>query len=211
LISTVAPTNSGQLYYGPLPSQDMAEKFASDVLDYFKMRRCVDDLRPDPAFPGCVYSEMKMCMAPCFKGCTDEEYRAEVARVQNFFDTSGESLTRELSEQRDRASAELAFEEAAAVHAKLDKLKPVLSQLPEVVQRLDQLDAIVVQPSSDPSAVCLFRFQHAQITGRVEFRIERRPEALPADVLGGAGERAVKPQTMESRVEEIIAKFPAIA
>ena len=46
-----------------------------------KMRRCVEDLNPDPAFPGCVYSEMKMCLAPCFRGCTDDEYRAEVVRV----------------------------------------------------------------------------------------------------------------------------------
>ena len=64
----------------------MAEKFANDALDFFKIRRCVDELNPDPAFPGCVYSEMKMCLAPCFKGCTDEAYAAEVARVETFFD-----------------------------------------------------------------------------------------------------------------------------
>ena len=61
------------------------------------MRRCVDDLHPDPAFPGCIYSEMKMCLAPCFKGCTDEDYRAEVARVQAFFDSGGDSLVREIT------------------------------------------------------------------------------------------------------------------
>ena len=60
------------------------------------MRRCVDDLHPDPAFPGCIYSEMKMCLAPCFKGCTDEEYAAEVARVQDFFENAGQSLGREI-------------------------------------------------------------------------------------------------------------------
>jgi hypothetical protein len=37
----------------------------NDSLDFFKMRRCVDDLNPDPKFPGCIYSEMKMCLAPC--------------------------------------------------------------------------------------------------------------------------------------------------
>ena len=66
------------LYYGPFPSRAAAEKFANDSLDFFKMRRCVDDLHPDPQFPGCIYSEMKMCLAPCFKGCTDEDYHAEV-------------------------------------------------------------------------------------------------------------------------------------
>ncbi len=65
------------LYYGPFPSRTAAEKFANDSLDFFKMRRCVDDLHPDPQFPGCIYSEMKMCLAPCFKGCTDEDYHAK--------------------------------------------------------------------------------------------------------------------------------------
>src|SRR5882724_4640034 len=73
------------LYYGPFPGRTTAEKFLNDSLDFFKMRRCVDDLQPDPAFPGCIYSEMKMCLAPCFKGCTDEEYGGEVTRVRNYF------------------------------------------------------------------------------------------------------------------------------
>ena len=36
------------LYYGPFPSRTAAEKFANDSLDFFKMRRCIDDLHPDP-------------------------------------------------------------------------------------------------------------------------------------------------------------------
>ena len=73
-------TSGKNVYYGPFASRVAAEKFMNDALDFFKMRRCVDDLHPDPKFPGCIYSEMKMCLAPCFKGCTDDEYRGEVAR-----------------------------------------------------------------------------------------------------------------------------------
>ncbi len=190
-----SPHNLSNLYYGPFPSRVAAEKFASDALDFFKMRRCVDDLHPDPAFPGCVYSEMKMCLAPCFKGCTDADYHAEVARVQTFFDTAGVSLTRELAQHRDHASTELAFEDAAAVHAKIEKLKPLLSQLPEIVQRLDRLDAIIIQPSADPDSVTLFRFSSACFRGPISFTIQ------PA-----AGSPAVG--SMESRVQEAIATFP---
>ncbi len=57
--------NGRALYYGPFASRTAAEKFMNDSLDFFKMRRCVDDLHPDPKFPGCIYSEMKMCLAPC--------------------------------------------------------------------------------------------------------------------------------------------------
>ena len=96
----------------------MAEKFANDALDLFKMRRCTDDLNPDPAFPGCIYSEMKMCLAPCFKGCTDEQYAAEVERVQQFLESGGQSLVREMERLRDEASANLDFEAAAALHVR---------------------------------------------------------------------------------------------
>jgi excinuclease UvrABC nuclease subunit len=185
------------IYYGPFPSRTAAEKFASDSLDFFKMRRCVDDLHPDPKFPGCIYSEMKMCLAPCFKGCTDDEYRAEVSRVQAYFDTGGESLVREISVQRDSASSNLDFESAAALHARLDKLKPMLSQLPEVVHRIDRLGAMMAQPSASRESVNFFRIDAGCISGPVTFPIQ-------------AAEHT-KSQSMESRVQEALAAFAPVA
>jgi excinuclease ABC subunit C len=184
------------LYYGPFLSRTAAEKFASDSLDFFKMRRCVDDLHPDPKFPGCIYSEMKMCLAPCFKGCSDEEYRAEVSRVQAYFDTSGESLVREISGQRDSASASLDFENAAALHARLDKLKPMLSQLPEIVHRIDRLAGVMVQRSATQESVNFFQIDAGRISGPVTFPIQ-------------AAEHT-KSQSMESRVQESLASFPPV-
>ena len=157
------------IYYGPFPSRLAAEKFMSDALDFFKMRRCTDDLHPDPKFPGCVYSEMKMCLAPCFKGCTDDEYRTEVVRVEDFLNTRGESLKRQIAAERDRASESLAFEEAAALHTRLEKLAPVLQQMPEAVHRLDQMRALIVQQSAAPETVALFRVDAGAIAGPLIF------------------------------------------
>ena len=183
------------IYYGPFPSRTAAENFASDSLDFFKMRRCVDDLHPDPKFPGCIYSEMKMCLAPCFKGCSDEEYQAEVSRVQAYFDTSGESLVREISFQRDSASANLDFESAAALHVRLDKLKPLLNQLPEIVHRVDRLAGVMVQRSASQESVNFFRIDAGRISGPVTFAIQ-------------AAEHT-KSQSMESRIQEALAAFPS--
>ncbi len=179
------------LYYGPFPSRVAAEKFANDSLDFFKMRRCVDDLHPDPQFPGCIYSEMKMCLAPCFKGCTDAEYQAEVGRVQSYFDSSGGSLVREMTTQRDQASSSLDFENAAALHAKVEKIKPVLGQLPEIVRRIDQLTAIMVQPSAVPESVAFFAVDAGLITGPLTFPIQATEHT--------------KSQSMESRVQAALA------
>jgi excinuclease ABC subunit C len=183
------------LYYGPFQSRTVAEKFMNDSLDFFKMRRCVDDLHPDPQFPGCIYSEMKMCLAPCFKGCTDKEYSDEVNRVQSYFDSGGESLSREFSTQRDAASANLAFEEAAAIHVRLEKLKPVLSQFPEIVRRLDRLSAVMIQPCHLADSVTFFRIESGAMSGPVVFSIQ------PAD--------HTKSQSMESRVLAVLDSFPS--
>ncbi len=182
------------IYYGPFFSRVAAEKFMNDALDFFKMRRCMDDLHPDPAFPGCVYSEMKMCLAPCFKGCTDDEYRAEVVRVENFLDTRGESLKRQIAMDRDRASESLAFEEAAALHVRLEKLAPVLQQMPEVVQRIDRMHALIVQCSATPESVALFRVDGGAIAGPLTFPI--------------SGAEHTKSQSMEARVESALSDFP---
>jgi excinuclease ABC subunit C len=178
------------LYYGPFISRVAAEKFMNDSLDFFKMRRCVDDLHPDPKFPGCIYSEMKMCLAPCFKGCSDEEYVVEVNRVQAYFDSAGDSLLRELSTEREASSARLAFEDAAATHARVEKLKPIVSQLPEMVQRLDRLSALMIQPSSVAGSVAFFRIECGRISGPIVFSIQTAEHA--------------KSQSMEARVQEAL-------
>jgi excinuclease UvrABC nuclease subunit len=183
------------LCYGPFPSRVAAEKFANDSLDFFKMRRCVDDLNPDPAFPGCIYSEMKMCLAPCFKGCTDDEYRAEVVRVRAYLDSGGHSLAREFERQRDDASANLDFEIAAALHARGEKLKPVLAQVPEIVHRIDALHGVIVQPSTAKESVALFRVDAGCIAGPANFSIQ------PAE--------HTKSQSMESRVQQALDAVPA--
>jgi excinuclease ABC subunit C len=181
------------LYYGPFVSRAAAEKFMNDSLDFFKMRRCVDDLHPDPVFPGCVYSEMKMCLAPCFKGCSDEEYGVEVARVKTYFDSGGDSLVRELGHQREAASADLAFEKAALIHAQVEKLKPIVNQLPEIVRRLDMLLALMIQPCHISGTVAFFLVKAGQILGPLSFPIQ-------------AAEYA-KSQSMEFRVQEALSAF----
>jgi excinuclease UvrABC nuclease subunit len=183
------------LYYGPFASRVAAEKFMNDALDFFKMRRCVEDLHPDPKFPGCVYSEMKMCLAPCFRGCTDDEYRTEVVRVEDFLHSRGESLKRQLAAERDDASAKMEFETAAALHARLDKLAPVLQQLPEFVRRIDQMHAVIAQKSRQPECVALFRVDGGALAGPLEFPI--------------SDSEYTRSQSMEARIQAALAAFPA--
>src|ERR1017187_7980347 len=141
--------------YGPFPSRAAADRYCDAVLDLFKLRRCYEDLAPYPEHPGCVYQEMKKCLAPCNQACTPEgaaAYTAEAAAVHAFFATHGESMLAQLTADREQASAEMEFERAAQLHAQFQKVKAAASLADELVQPIPKLRAIVVQKSTQPSA-----------------------------------------------------------
>ena len=145
---------TGGAYFGPFASRAEAEQYANDSLDFFLLRRCTQELEPDPAFPGCVYSEMKMCLAPCFKGCSDARYGEESARVERYLESGGHSLVVEIGRARDEASERLEFEAAAAAHARLEKLKVVQSRIAGIVHRIDRLKRITAATLAPGRAHC---------------------------------------------------------
>ena len=155
--------------YGPFASRAAAERFSDEMLKLFLLRRCTDDLNPDPSHPGCVYSEMKMCLAPCYKGCTDERYAEESSGVEQFLATRGSSRLVVLESQRDTASANLEFESAAAIHVQVERVAAVRALAPELVQPLSRLRAAILQTSAQPDEVAVFLFEQGSLRGPAAF------------------------------------------
>jgi hypothetical protein len=146
----------GGFYFGPFGSRRVADTFAEGFLDLFKIRRCQIKIRRDPEFPGCIYSEMKMCLAPCFAGCTKEEYDAEVAAVLETLDTTGAALTAKFEREREAASEALDFERAATLHKRLEKVSGALRGLPEIARRIEDLDAVILQRAAEEKTIAVF-------------------------------------------------------
>jgi excinuclease ABC subunit C len=147
---------SAGTYYGPFPSRKYALAFSERVLDFFKVRRCQIKIRRDPTFPGCLYSEMKMCLAPCFAGCSKQEYDAEVNRLVQFLDTDGNSLRAAIELEREKASDDLDFERAATIHKRIEKLDDALRGKPDLARRIQDLNAVVLQRSAEDQTIAAF-------------------------------------------------------
>jgi excinuclease ABC subunit C len=146
----------GGFYFGPFPSRRAAETFSEAFLDLFKIRRCQIRILRDPEFPGCIYSEMKMCLAPCFAGCSKQEYDVEVGRVLKTLETAGSFLTREIAGQREAASEALDFEKAAALHKRLEKVSATLRGWGELTRRIEEIDAVILQRGSEEKTIVVF-------------------------------------------------------
>jgi excinuclease UvrABC nuclease subunit len=208
---TGAPTAGA--YYGPFPSRKSALAFSEQALDLFKVRRCQIKIRRDPTFPGCIYSEMKMCLAPCFAGCTKEEYDAEVARLVQFLDTGGNSLRAAIETDRERASADLDFERAALLHKRLEKLDAALRFRPELARRIEDLNAVILQRAAEAQTIGVFAIRAGRFAEPFFLRFAeiasqpRSAEHIFKDYLEGhaslaqSGEISAPPSAAVSREE----------
>lgn len=97
-----------------------------------------------------------MCLAPCFAGCTKEEYDAEVGRVVETLASAGESLVAQIGKEREAASEALDFERAAAFHKRFDKVSSQMRGFPEIARRIQDLDAVILQRSAEEKTVAVF-------------------------------------------------------
>jgi len=158
-----------QWAFGPFPSRAGAERYADEMLKLFLLRRCEENLDSNPAHPGCVYSEMKMCLAPCYQGCSDERYAEEAEGVRSFLATRGESKLVQIGKLREEASEQLEFETAAKLHAQFEKVESVRAMAPELVHPLNALRACIVQASANPDEVSIFLYQDGELRGPAAF------------------------------------------
>ncbi|HEY0565564.1 MAG TPA: hypothetical protein VGC88_08265 [Terriglobales bacterium] len=160
------------VYFGPFRSRKDAEQALHAALDLYLVRRCVEDLAPAVDHLGCVYGEMKMCMAPCQLRASAEEYRGEVRRLERFLETLGEAPLAAVGNARDEAAAQLAFEQAAALHVKHQKMRSAAQQFPECVRRIDRWDGMMLQPGAEEHSVRAYRVHGSAIAEAVEVRFE---------------------------------------
>ena len=115
--------------------------------------------------------------------------------MQAYFDSGGQSLVREISSRAIRLPPDLDFENAAALHARLEKLKPMLSQLPEIVGALTDWPESWCSASATPESRDLLPHRcRTHFRAAVRFRIQSTEHA--------------KSQSMESRVQEALSTFP---
>lgn len=190
---TTRPGRGEAVDFGPFRSRAAAERFEAELLDFFGVRRCVENLEPDPRHPGCIYGEIGKCSRPCQAAVSDEEYRRESGRLLAALHTSGESLQQELSERREQASEALEFEEAARLHSLIEKLGRTRRLAEEPARDLDRLHGIIVQRAATDGVVRLQACYKGFLQPSLLFAWEAEAE---------------KPTSLDRRLREALAEMP---
>jgi excinuclease ABC subunit C len=169
-----AGTKADLRAWGPFPTAREAEAFIEALQDGFDLCRSVSCLRKSPVGPRCAYAEMGRCLSPADGSIAMEDYRTHLRRAADC--ASGDrSRFDDLRNRMQQASAELAFEHAAAWKQRLDRLAVLDESRYEQTAPLEAFRWLLVQPGQGRRELQAF-------TAGAGFIADLGPVSLPTDV-----------------------------
>ncbi|MEI6242066.1 MAG: excinuclease ABC subunit UvrC [Chlamydiota bacterium] len=113
------------LYFGPYTSGLAARDTLEIILKLFPLRQCSDGEFQNRSRP-CLLYDIKKCVGPCVKKCTQEEYNQLVQNTIAFLQGDAKKVLQDISQEMKKASEALEFEKANILLQRSQKIKHVL-------------------------------------------------------------------------------------
>jgi DNA polymerase-3 subunit epsilon len=171
------------LVIGPLTNVWAAETLAATLQQRYGLRRCTRRLGNTP--PVCRERDSGACPRPCMGAVTSEEYRRRVEAALGVFDGGSLRLRAALQALRERAAADLHYEEAIVHRDAIRALDRTMSGLELVRAAAAEPGVAIVEGSGDAVVVHLVR--HGRLGRTLRF--------MRDEVSSGAFEEALRRAT----------------
>ncbi|HEY2067312.1 MAG TPA: UvrB/UvrC motif-containing protein [Gemmatimonadaceae bacterium] len=160
LVVRGAGANDAQVYYGPFHGAQRVSEAVRELNDALGLRDCRLDQpihfadQPElfqifPRTPGCIRHEIKKCLGPCVGACTAHAYDDRVRLARAFLDGADDGPMDALRTEMEAASAELAFERAAVLRDKLQRLEALREQFMKFRFAVETLSFVYTVPGHE--------------------------------------------------------------
>lgn len=162
----------GAKYFGPF----MLGIGVNDVLDIikcaFKVRPCLTTISDTKVKKECLNYHLGLCLAPCAKKCTREEYMAEVKRAVDFLSGEDEGVEEILKRKMERAVENEEFETAVALRDNLKKLSVLKEKKVTAISRDLSADVIAIKSDGIFAAISVLFVRGGRVTGAKSYAVE---------------------------------------
>ncbi|MBM3237708.1 hypothetical protein FJZ31_15575 [Candidatus Poribacteria bacterium] len=167
--------DDGAKYFGPFPGSKTAQKAIEIIQRLFPLRVCERPIRPNPAIRPCLEYHLGRCSAPCAGKINATDYQAVCQKVIRLVSGRHLELLENLVRRRDKAAAELNFEQAARIQERI-----------ELIGRIQLLaghnnNLAVLCPSTEAGAVELFFIKSGKL--HAQHRISSSDQATLEDTV----------------------------
>lgn len=121
------PRRPGGRYFGPYPSAGAVRETLNLLQKLFQVRQCEDSFFQNRSRP-CLQYQIRRCTAPCVGFVGEAEYRQDVDHAVRFLEGRSDEVIRDLVQRMEKASEDLAFEQAARYRDQIARLRQVSEQ-----------------------------------------------------------------------------------
>lgn len=142
-------------YFGPFASAGAVNRTLAILQKAFLLRSCPDHSFNNRTRP-CLLHQIKRCSAPCTGEVSDEDYSALVQEAKDFLTGKSDKIFAELEEKMAKASADLAYEEAASYRDRIRALQKIRAQQTILPTRIQNADLIAIH--TEKSLLCATLF-----------------------------------------------------
>ncbi|MBC1520061.1 excinuclease ABC subunit C [Listeria aquatica] len=161
LVVTREIKKDGAAYFGPYTSKYSAEKTKELLQKIYPLCHCSGKKgRP------CFYYHLGMCIGPCAREVSQQEYQAQIKRIKRFFYAGHSAVRRVLEERRDLAASEWQFERAQEVQEWIEALEQVTEKQKVVIKDREDRDVIDFVHDAGALSIQIFFVRNGAIVGR---------------------------------------------
>lgn len=161
------------VYIGPYISNFSVKQAVEETLKIFKLPRCNKQFPRDygKSRP-CLNGFMGICSAPCAARITKQEYVNNVNDAVAFLKGGSQKAVEELTEEMNRLSENLEFEEAAKLRDRIKSIKNLDEKQKVVSINVPEEDVFAVVNGKKKACFEVIRFQNGKLTDSEHWLID---------------------------------------
>ena len=177
----------GSKYFGPYPSVKVVNTLISLIRDLYPLRTCTLDLSESKIKEGkhkvCLEYHIGNCKAPCIGEETDETYTQYIQDVEHIVKGNLSAVIRSLKNIMTELSADLKFEEAQSVKAKIETIERYKAKSTVVSPTIHHVDVITILQDQKSAFVNYLVINNGSIIHGYTVEINKKLDESEADII----------------------------
>jgi excinuclease ABC subunit C len=165
------PADDGGRYFGPFPRAGTVRETIRLLRRVFPIRNCSNQKFKTTPRP-CLEYHIGRCQGPCHDLVTQEEYRANIKRVERLLDGHGDEVMDDLRQRLEDAAEALEFEKAAELRDQLKAVEAITAPQKVASTAGRELDAINWAVFGPTALVHVFTVRDGRLVGRQQLELK---------------------------------------
>jgi excinuclease ABC subunit C len=178
----------GSKYFGPYPSVKVVNTLLELIRDVYALRTCALDLSEKKIKEGkhkvCLEYHIGNCKGPCIGEETAEDYNQYIKDIEHIVKGNLGAVIQSLKLLMQERSAQLQFEEAQKIKAKITVIERYKAKSTMVSPTIHQVDVITMVQDSKSAFVNYLVINNGAIIHGYTVEVKKKLDESPSSIIG---------------------------